>query len=291
LIAFEKGKVERTIQYLRHSFFAARRFTSLADLNAQLATWIADTAHQRGVPGDPASRRVTEALAEEQRVLLALPAHPFPCDLVQPARSGKTPYIRFDGNDYSIPHEAVRRPLTLVATEDTVRLLDGTTELARHTRSYDREQQVEDPAHVAALAAVKRAAHELRGRDRLRTACPHAEAWLHALVSRGEPLATHTRRVGQLLDRYGAAELDAALGEALARGAVGAPAIAHLLDQRTRRQGAPPPLTIVLPDDPRVRDLRLTPHALSPYDALGTPPAPGPATAPQEPPDDDAPAR
>jgi transposase len=287
----EKGKVERTIQYLRHSFFAARRFTSLADLNAQLATWIADTAHQRGVPGDPASRRVTEALAEEQRVLLALPAHPFPCDLVQPARSGKTPYIRFDGNDYSIPHEAVRRPLTLVATEDTVRLLDGTTELARHTRSYDRGQPVEDPAHVAALAAVKRAAHELRGRDRLRTTCPHAEAWLHALVSRGEPLATHTRRVGQLLDRYGAAELDAALGEALARGAVGAPAIAHLLDQRARRRGAPPPLTIVLPDDPRVRDLRLTPHALSPYDALGTPPAPVPATAPQEPPDDDAPAR
>jgi hypothetical protein len=110
-------------------------------------------------------------------------------------------------------------------------------------------------------------------------------------VSRGEPLATHTRRVGQLLDRYGAAELDAALGEALARGAVGAPAIAHLLDQRARRRGAPPPLTIVLPDDPRVRDLRLTPHALSPYDALGTPPAPVPATAPQEPPDDDAPAR
>ena len=29
----EKGKVERAIQYLRHSFFAARRFTSIADLN------------------------------------------------------------------------------------------------------------------------------------------------------------------------------------------------------------------------------------------------------------------
>src|SRR6266566_3229134 len=36
----EKGKVERMIQYLRHSFFAARRFRSLEDLNAQLARWI-----------------------------------------------------------------------------------------------------------------------------------------------------------------------------------------------------------------------------------------------------------
>jgi transposase len=32
----EKGKVERTIQCLRHSFFAARSFATLEDLNAQL---------------------------------------------------------------------------------------------------------------------------------------------------------------------------------------------------------------------------------------------------------------
>ena len=36
----EKGKVERQIQYLRHSFFAARRFSSVDDLNMQLARWI-----------------------------------------------------------------------------------------------------------------------------------------------------------------------------------------------------------------------------------------------------------
>jgi hypothetical protein len=29
-------------------------------------------------------------------------------------------------------------------------------------------------------------------------------------------------------------------------------------------------LEVVLPDDPRVRDLRVTPRALTPYDALGT---------------------
>jgi transposase len=280
----EKGKVERQIQYLRHAFFAARRFTSLADLNAQLAQWIAETAHARPVPGDPAGRRVAEALAEEQRVLLPLPQHPFPCDLTRPALSGKTPYVRFDGNDYSIPHDAVRRPLTLVANETTVRLLAGSAEIARHARSYDRCQVIEDPAHIAALAGVKRAAHELRGRDRLRSACPQAAALLSALAARGEPLFAHTRRLTQLLDRYGAAELDVAIGDALARGAVGAPAVAHLLDQRTRQRGAPPPLAVVLPDDPRVRDLRLTPPALTPYDALC---APTPA-APEEPPDDDA---
>ncbi|MCI0345811.1 MAG: IS21 family transposase, partial [Chloroflexi bacterium] len=49
----EKGKVERQIQYLRHAFFAARRFRSPGDLNAQLADWIERVAHARPVPGDP----------------------------------------------------------------------------------------------------------------------------------------------------------------------------------------------------------------------------------------------
>jgi transposase len=273
----EKGKVERTIQYLRHSFFAARRFSGLDDLNAQLGRWIAEVAHARPLPGGARDRLVREALAEEQPRLLPLPAHPFACDVVRPAVSGKTPYIRFDGNDYSIPHILVRRPLTLVATETVGRLLDGVTEVARHARSYDRGQRVEEPAHLAALAREKRHAHDLRGRDRLRATCAYADALLDALARRGEPLAPHTTLLLRLLDQYGAAALDWALTEALARGAVSAPSVAHLLDQRARARRQPPPLSVVLPADPRVRDLRVTPHPLTAYDALLTPPPEAPA--------------
>ncbi|MCI0637349.1 MAG: IS21 family transposase [Actinobacteria bacterium] len=266
----EKGKVERTIQYLRHAFFAARRFSDVADLNRQLAEWVAGTAHQRPVPGDPVGRTVEAALAEEQPRLLQLPEHPFSCTLVRPITSGKTPYVRFDGNDYSIPHEAVRRPLTLLAEEHRVRIVDGVTELARHDRSYDHRQVVEDPAHIAALAEVKRAAHELRGRDRLRSLCRHAADFLDALARRGHPLLAETRRLLELADRYGAPALDAAIAEALRRGAVSAAAVAHVLDQRTRASSTPPPLPVELSEDPRVRDLHVTPHALDPYDALTT---------------------
>ncbi len=143
---------------------------------------------------------------------------------------------------------------------------------------------MEDPAHIAALAAVKRAAAELRGRDLLRATCPQAVAFLDALAQRGQPLAPHTRQLGQLHDRYGAAALDAALAEALRRGAVGAPAVAHLLDQQTRAQGIAPPLVVPLPDDPRVRELRVTPHALTGDDALSVTPTR------QESSDDDDPA-
>jgi transposase len=271
----EKGRVERTIRYLRDSFFAARHFSSLEDLNAQLARWIADIAHARPRPGDPERRSVAQALEEERPRLLPLPEHPFACHLLRSVVSGKTPYVRLDGNDYSIPHRLVRRPLTLVADEHTVRILDGSAEVARHPRSWDRGQRIEDPAHLAELAREKRHAHELHGRDRLRHACPHADAFIDELARRGEPLARHTQPLLSLLDLYGPAELDRALAEALHRGALSAPSVAHLLDQQSRARRSPPPLPMPLPDDPRVRDLRVTPHSLAPYDELGS----GPSTA------------
>src|SRR3989454_125598 len=242
----EKGKVERMIQYLRHSFFAARRFASLNDLNAQLATWIAETAHARSVPGT-AGRVVREAWAAEQPRLLPLPEHAFVCDLVRPVSSGKTPYIRFDGNDYSIPHTLVRRALTLVAAEHQVRLLDGSTEVARHARTHDRGQRVEDDAHLAALVAEKHRAHDLRGRDRLRSACPQAEAFFDALAVRGHPLASETTRLLRLLDeqlaalglRYTAAHLDDVVALATKRRWSLTQLLEHLVEteqqERTRR--------------------------------------------------------
>ncbi len=166
----------------------------------------------------------------------------------------------------------MRTPFTPVASETDVRLVDAVgAELARHARSYDRGAVIEEQAHLAALARHKRRAHDLRGRDRLRSVCPAADGFIDALARRGEPLAGHTTRLGQLLDRYGAGDLDAAITDALARGAISAASVAHILDQRARKKSAPPPLDVVLPDDPRVRDLRVTPHALGPYDALANP--------------------
>jgi transposase len=267
----EKGKVERTIQYLRHGFFAARRFSSVEDLNAQLAEWIKRVAHARKVPGDPAGRLVSAALEEERPLLLALPEHPWNCELVKPVASGKQPYIRFDRNDYSIPHWLAGKPLTLVASETLVRITNGSHVFATHARSYDEKQVIEDHAHIEELAREKRRAHELRGRDRLRAACPSADAFVEALALRGEHLGGQVSRLLKLLDRYDKAELEIALKDALARGAIGAASVAHVLDQRARAQKRAPVLDVVLPDDPRVRDLHVTAHALDTYDSLAKP--------------------
>jgi transposase len=267
----EKGRVERQIGYLRTSFFAARSFRDVGDLNAQFRRWRDEVAHARRCPGDE-THTVAEALDIERPRLLPLPAHPFDCDRMQIVSSGKTPYVRFDRNLYSIPCERVRQPLTLVASETTVRLLDGQQrEVARHARSYGTGEVIEDPAHVAELVRRKRAARELTGRDRLRAAVPETDAIFQALALRGDNLGAHTSRLLGLLDDYGAEELRAAVAEALAREAYGAGSVAHVLEQRRRARRLAPPVRVELPEDPRVRDLRISPHRLEPYDALGQP--------------------
>jgi len=264
----EKGKVERAIQYLRHSFFAARDFSDIEDLNDQLARWIENIAHHRKAPGNE-NHRVDEALALEEERLLPMPEHPFSCQQVQTLRSGKTPYLRFDLNDYSIPHDHIRETLTLIASPTEVRVTTAHgVELARHQRSFDRGQTIEDERHIEALTREKRHARKLRVRDRLRNCCPNADAFLDALSRREVSMSNQTRRLIGLLDRYGAQELDDVLAIVLERGAASANAVAYVLDQRARARGQRPPIDVVLPDDARVRDLDVIPHRLDAYDEL-----------------------
>jgi transposase len=263
----EKGKVERQIAYLRQAFFAARTFVDVDDLNAQFRRWRDDIAHQRPHP-EHRDRTVAEVLAEEQPRLLPLPAHPFETAVMRAVVSGKTPYVRFDRNSYSIPHTHVRRPLTLLATPTTVRILVGADEIARHQRSYDTNHVIEQEAHVAGLVAATRQNNPSSARDRLRLAVPVAATLLERLATRGESLRYHSARLLALLDDYGPQELAAAIDAALERDAVGAGAIAHLLETRRRRRGLKPPIPMALPDRPRVRDLDVTPHRLETYDDL-----------------------
>jgi len=188
--------------------------------------------------------------------------------------SGKTPYLRFDLNDYSIPHTLVRKPLTLVASDTLVRVLDGTDEVARHQRSWSRGEVVEDKAHVDELWAAKKAAHRLRGRDRLRTSCGRAEAFVEGLALRGGNIGPSVARLLRLLDRHGAEVVDKALAVAIAKGAFHPDSVAHLIDVDLRARDIAPPLAPIVHDDPRQRDTRIETRSLAQYDALLSVPEP-----------------
>src|ERR1019366_8902121 len=160
----EKGRVERAIRYIRDAFFAGRRFTDLDDLNAQADAWTSGPASLRRCPEDE-KLTVKAAFDEEKEHLLALPPNAFPTDEVKAVSAGKTPYVRFDLNDYSVPHAYVQRALTVVADPHYVRILDGTDVIATHPRAYDRGQQIEILAHIDTLVEHKHQASAHRSTD------------------------------------------------------------------------------------------------------------------------------
>ena len=263
----EKGRVERAIRFIRDRFFAAREFRDLADLNAQAEHWANTIAAERPCPEDR-DRSVAEAYAEEKPLLCALPEDAFPAEDHVDVHVGRTPYVRFDLNDYSVPHTLVRRTLSVHATLETVRVLDVDRVVAAHPRSWSKGEQIETPEHIEALREVKRAARENRGLDRLHHGAPQARVLLHHLADRGHNLGAATGQLLRLLDRFGAEALDAAITDAIASGSPHPASVAQILDQRRAALGKPPPIAVPVPDDPRVTNITVKPHALGSYDSL-----------------------
>ncbi len=263
----EKGAVERSIRYVRDSFFAARSFTTLEDLNRQALVWRDEVAAKRRWPVDD-RKTVFEVFEEEATHLLPLPVHPFETDLVTAVRSRKTIYVHFDLNDYSIPPTCVGRPLTLIASESSVRILDGADEVGRHRRSYDRHCRVDDPVHLKALLVEKQRALGSIPSARLIAAVPATEALLDACFKRGESASATTERLLLLLDDYGDKELRAAVEEALSRQTPRVSSIAYILAKRRRAAQRRTALPVDLAHRPDLKDLYVKPHASETYDEL-----------------------
>ena len=262
----EKGRVERAIRYIRDAFFAARSFTDLADLNRQAAAWTATSAIDRPWVEDR-DRTVRQAFEDERSVLLPLASEPFPAHERLEVEIGKTPYVRFDLNDYSIPHDRTQRTLVVFADLEEVRITEGNDVVATHPRSWDRAQQLEQSEHLERLADEKRSAREHRGLDRLARAARSSQAFLRIVAERGDNVGSTTARLLQILDTAGAAELEEALVEALERDTVHVGAVRQIVDRRRYARGLPPPLSIPVTRGEHA-DLVVTPHALSTYDSL-----------------------
>jgi len=261
----EKGSVERHIDFIRKSFFAARQFAGVEDLNAQTVGWCEGRAFDRPWPQDDALT-VRQAFAVEQPRLLGLPATFYALGQRLDAAVAKTPYVRFDLNDYTMPHTHVRRTLSVLADEQQVRILDGVTELARHPRSFDRHQVIEDPQHLQALVEHKRRAHADRGCDALAQVAPASTALLQLAATRGYGLGGITAELLRLLDQYGAPALQTAMLEAVARDVPHPNAVRLALERAREHAARPPALALALPEHVARRDAPMRVQSLAVYD-------------------------
>lgn len=263
----EKGRVERSIRYIRDNFFAAREWNDLDDLNNQAEQWCENQAADRPCPEDK-TLTVRAVFEQEKFKLIALPDNPYSNEERVEVRVGKTPYVRFDLNDYSVPHTYVRRTLTVSAQADKIFILNGSDIIAEHPRSYDKSAQLENESHIKTLVERKSQARHHRGQNRLTHAVPESATLLMRAAERGYNLGSITSSLLDLLDRYGATELAVGIKDAIEKDVPHPNTVRLKLEKRREDQKKLPPVNIDLPNDPRVRNMTVCPHNLNTYDQL-----------------------
>jgi hypothetical protein len=212
----DKPRVERGVDYARHSFFAGRTFTSLTEMRTAAAEWCRDVAGQR-VHGTTKERPYETFLAREQAALLPLPPRPWEPVTWRTVKVQADCRLRVGGAPYSVPHPYVGRRLDVRLGRATVEIYDGADVVATHMRQDDRgATRLEH--YPAPTQAFLRATPPVC-RERAHAIGP---ATAELVTARLEPYALHHLRevqaVLRLADRYGKERLEQACRQALAVG-------------------------------------------------------------------------
>jgi transposase len=246
----DKGKVEGLVGYARRNFLVPiPNVASFAALNARLEQHCLDRLDDR-------LRGHAESIGERlERDLAALqPRPPVPYDACdrRPARVSSLSLVRYERNDYSVPTAYGHRPVLVKGYVKEVVIVCGAEIIARHERSYAREDFVFDPRHYLALLEQKIGAFDqaapLQGWD-----LPEAFATLRRLLEArlGKPGKREYVQVLRLLETFRLEDVHAAVREALRLGAIGYDAVKHLVLCRIERR--PPKLDLAIyPYLPRV---------------------------------------
>jgi transposase len=246
-----KGIVEHGVGYVKHNALAGRgeELTRFEDYRALAPLWRDQVANVR--LHETTRERPLDRYQRERPLLRPLPAIPFDTDEIVPAVVNSQARIEFDGNRYSTPPQLVRRPVTIRASRDELRVLHEGQVMAQHVRSYQRGQLIVLPDHRTAALALSRRSRSTALEQAFDALGPEARQFhLHL---RSQPLKTgvHLRRLLGLARLYGAAEVLSAISHALELAAYDAAYVENLLLAQRRRRQLPTP---TLPA-PRRREL------------------------------------
>ena len=239
----DKGKVEGLVGYARRNFLVPIPvFDSFEALNAYLL----DCCRRR--MGDRL-RGHRETIGERLEGDLAALHQPLPppydaCEKLGTSVSSLS-LVRYRRNDYSVPTSYGHREVIVRGYVHEVVIACGTEVVARHRRSYEREDFVFDPLHYLALIERKINALDqaapLVGWD-----LPEEFAVFRRLLEArmGKRGKREFVQVLRLLETFRRDEVVAGIKEAMARGAIGFDAVKHLVLCRIERR--PPRLDLTL---------------------------------------------
>jgi DUF971 family protein len=207
----------------------------------------------------------------EKPYLNPLPTHPFDIATVSQVRASRQFRITLDTNHYSVPAHLAGQALTLKTYPDRLYLYYQNKLVARHTRSYDRHRDFEDPDHPKPLLEQRKKARDHQLFRRFVALSPQAEVYYQELEQRRLNPPHHVRKIVALSDVYGQEAVARAIADAIEYQAFASDYIANLLEQRARFTPEASPLHLTRRED--LLDIHLQPPDLSLYQ--DTTPTPG----------------
>ena len=247
----DKGKVEGMVGYVRRNFLVpVPSFDSFEALNAHLEQRCLERMDAR-LRGQ--SETIGQRMERDLEALMPLPATPYDACEKQAGRVTSLSLVRYRTNDYSVPVAYGHREVLVRGYVDRVVISCGSEVIARHPRSYQRDDFVYDPVHYLPLLEQKTNALD-QAAPLQEWDLPEEFVTLRRLLESrmGQRGKREFVQVLRLLENFSQQEVLSAVRDAIRLGSLSFDAVKHLV--LCRLEGRPPRLDLELyPYLPRVK--------------------------------------
>jgi len=258
----EKGRVENGVGYVKKNLLAGLELADFAALQPAATLWMDTVANVR--MHEATHQRPIERFEDERAHLGRL--NPAGFDLARVCLVRASPQFRvaLDSNHYSVPARYAGQRLTLKAHADRVCIYEREQLVARHARSMDRHQDIEDPEHAHQLVVQRKSAREQRLLVQFLALSPRSQAYREGLEAKRVNARAHLRKILALAEIHGKEAVARAMDDGLELQAFSAEYIANIL--AARRRIGPEPGALQLTRRCDLLELELPEPDLSVYD-------------------------
>lgn len=150
---YQKGKIERVIEYIRTSFFTGEKLSSLEELNSKALYWCSEIADKR-IHGTTHERPI-DRWQEEKKLILSLPQIGYDTRKTKHRVVQKDCYLNWQGNCYSVPWQYARKTVVVKGSEEVLHIYYDDKCIAQHRVSRQKGKYIRNPEHLKGIPLVK----------------------------------------------------------------------------------------------------------------------------------------
>ena len=261
----EKGRVENAVGYVKKNLVNGLDISDFSVMEPVAERWLDTIANVRthGETG----KRPLDMFKEELSHLGQLPAAPYDIGQISQVRASPQYRISLDGNRYTVPAQLAGVRLTLKKYQNRICLYHGNDLVARHARSYDRKQDIQNLDHSKTLLAQRKKAADQAIYMRFLTLSNKAKEYYQQLEQRRINPFHHIRKIVALSEIYPKEQIALAIEDAIKFDAFSSEYITNILEQRVRLTKEPGALHVTRSSD--LLDITIDPPDLSVYSTGG----------------------